>query len=60
MRRSKFSLFAVATLIATSTACVAAAAGGLGAGIYYSDRGAESLVAAPIDQVFAASRQGFQ
>lgn len=60
MRRSKLSLFVVAAVIATSSACVAAAAGGLGAGIYYSDGGAESLVAAPIDKVLSATQQTFQ
>lgn len=59
MRSSKLSLV-LAIVIATGTACVAAAAGGLGAGIYYSDRGAESLIAAPIDQVFTATEQTFQ
>ena len=59
MRTTKLASLALAALLMTS-GCVAAAAGGLGAGIYYSDRGAESLVAAPIDQVFAASRQTFQ
>jgi hypothetical protein len=39
--------------------CLAAAAGGVGAGMYYSDRGAESLVATPLDSAYSAARLAF-
>jgi hypothetical protein len=60
MRNTKLGMLALALALVTSSGCVAAAAGGLGAGIYYSDRGAESLVVAPIDKVFGAAQQTFQ
>ena len=61
MRRQTLGLFILSAALATSTGCVAAAAGaGVGAGIYYSDRGAESVVAAPIDKVYAATEHAFQ
>jgi hypothetical protein len=44
----------------TTSGCLAAAGAGLGAGIYISDRGAESLVSTPIDQVFTASQRAFR
>ena len=60
MRFTKMGNLVLALVVAASGGCVAAAAGGLGAGIYYSDRGTESLVAAPIDRVFGAAQQTFQ
>jgi hypothetical protein len=60
MRPMKLGGLALALALVASSGCVAAAAGGLGAGIYYSDRGSESLVAAPIDRVFGAAQQTFQ
>jgi hypothetical protein len=60
MRNIRLSGLALALVVVASSGCVAAAAGGLGAGIYYSDRGAQSLVVAPIDKVFGAAQQTFQ
>lgn len=60
MRNTKLRNVALALVLVASSGCVAAAAGGLGAGIYYSDRGAQSLVVAPIDKVFGAAQQTFQ
>jgi hypothetical protein len=60
MRHMRIGELALALALVASSGCVAAAAGGLGAGIYYSDRGAESLVVAPIDKVFGAAQQTFQ
>jgi len=60
MRHAELKMLVLALVLAGSSGCVAAAAGGVGAGVYYSDRGAESLVSAPIDKVFEASRQTFQ
>jgi hypothetical protein len=41
--------------------CAAAAAGmGAGAAIYVTDRGVESVVAAPIDKTYEAARKAFQ
>jgi len=60
MRHAELKMLVLALVLASSSGCVAAAAGGVGAGVYYSDRGAESLVSAPIDKVFEASRQTFQ
>jgi hypothetical protein len=48
----------VLTVLASS-GCLAAAGAGLGAGIYLSDRGAESLVNVGIDRAFTASQQVF-
>ena len=48
-------------VVAGANGCVLAAAGaGAGAGIYVTDRGAESLVAAPVARTFEASRAAFQ
>lgn len=60
MRYLKLGGLALTLVLVASSGCVAAAAGGLGAGIYYSDRGTQSLVAAPIDRVFGAAQQTFQ
>jgi hypothetical protein len=50
----------LALVFALSTGgCLAAAGAGLGAGVYLSDRGAESLVDAPIDRAFTATQQAF-
>jgi hypothetical protein len=38
-------------LVLPATGCLAAAAAGAGAGIYLTSRGAESVVAAPVDQI---------
>jgi hypothetical protein len=51
---------ALAFVVAAGTGCLAAAGAGLGAGIYLSDRGAESLVATPIDQTFTAAQDVFR
>jgi carbon monoxide dehydrogenase subunit G len=59
MRRITLGALVFAGVLTTG-GCLAAAAGGLGAGIYYSDRGAESLVAAPIDKVYAATQAAFR
>ena len=47
-------------VLLTAGGCLAAAGAGLGAGIYLSDRGAESLVASPIDRTYAAAQQAFR
>ena len=55
----KAPLAAVAVLI--TTGCVVAAAGaGAGGGVYFTQRGVESLVAAPVDRASAATEQAFQ
>jgi hypothetical protein len=51
---------AAALVVLSSAGCIAAAGAGLGAGIYLSDRGAESLVTSPVDRTFAASQQAFR
>jgi LDH2 family malate/lactate/ureidoglycolate dehydrogenase len=51
---------ALALVVVAMGGCLAAAGAGLGAGIYLSDRGAESLVAAPIDQTFSAAQEVFR
>jgi hypothetical protein len=38
-------------LVLPATGCLAAAAAGAGAGIYLTSRGAESVVAAPVDKI---------
>jgi len=48
-----------AGVLFAGSGCVAAAAGGVGAGLYYSDRGVSSLVTKPIDATFDASKQAF-
>ncbi len=50
----------LALVVTTTGGCLAAAGAGLGAGIYLSDRGAESLVATPIDRAMAAAQQTFR
>jgi hypothetical protein len=57
LRRLKAAL--LGAVVATGSGCLAAAGAGLGAGIYLSDRGAESLVAAPIDRTFTAAQEVF-
>jgi hypothetical protein len=47
-------------ILASGTGCLAAAGAGLGAGIYLSDRGAESLVSTPIETTFAAAQDVFR
>lgn len=47
-------------MIAGGTGCIAAAGAGLGAGVYLSDRGAESTVASPVDRTYAAAEQAFR
>jgi hypothetical protein len=49
----------ISALTASVGGCLAAAAGGVGAGMYFSDKGAESLVAAPLDSAYSAARQAF-
>ena len=49
----------VALVMISGAGCLAAAGAGLGAGIYLSDRGAESLVTAPMEQTFAAAQAVF-
>jgi L-lactate utilization protein LutC len=58
LQRARAAVLALA--IASTGGCLAAAGAGLGAGIYMSDRGAESLVAKPIDQVYTASQEVFR
>jgi len=55
----KAPLAALAVLI--TTGCVVAAAGaGAGGGVYFTQRGVESLVAAPVDRASAATEQAFR
>jgi hypothetical protein len=58
---SHLAIFAIA-LILGGGACVAAAAGAAGAvgGVYYSDRGAESVVKASVERTVEATRQAFK
>jgi hypothetical protein len=58
LQRLRAAVFALALLSAGG--CLVAAGAGLGAGVYLSDRGAESLVSTPIDRAFAASQQVFR
>ena len=61
MQRTTFLKPLILTmLVAGGTGCIAAAGAGLGAGIYLSDRGAESTVASPVDRTFAAAEQAFR
>lgn len=60
MRLPRMHALALGLVVLSGTGCLAAAGAGLGAGIYLSDRGAESLVAVPIDQAFAASQEVFR
>jgi hypothetical protein len=59
MKLSWFKAISVILTVGSASACLAAAGAGLGAGIYLSDRGAESLVDAPIEKAFEASRVVF-
>lgn len=45
--------------VSTAGGCLAAAAGGVGAGMYYSDRGVQSLLDAPLDKAYNATQQAF-
>lgn len=47
------------TLAVTTTGCLAAAAAGAGGAIYLTDRGAESLVNASLDETYEAARETF-
>jgi hypothetical protein len=49
----------LAGIVIISSGCLAAAAGGVGAGVYYSDRGVQSLVTVSIDSTYNATRQAF-
>ncbi len=51
----------VAVVVLTSTGCFLAAAGaGAGGGIYFTQRGVESVVAAPVERASAATEQTFR
>jgi len=51
----------VAVGVLTSTGCFLAAAGaGAGGGIYFTQRGVESVVAAPVERASAATEQTFR
>ncbi len=51
----------VAVAVLTSTGCFLAAAGaGAGGGIYFTQRGVESVVAAPVERASAATEQTFR
>ena len=51
----------VAVGVLTSTGCFHAAAGaGAGGGIYFTQRGVESVVAAPVERASAATEQTFR
>ena len=57
LRKAGYLVLACAGL----SGCVLAAAGaGAGGAIYVTDRGAESVVAAPVEKTFDASRSAFQ
>ncbi len=61
MRRSRLQAPWVLLLTLASGGCVAAAAAaGAGAGIYYSDRGAEAQINAPVTNAYTAAQQTFQ
>jgi hypothetical protein len=57
MAPAKWALALALVLPTTGCLAAAAAAGGAGAGIYLTSRGAESLVASPVDQVATRARQ---
>ena len=59
MRFKSIKAIGLALTLGSITGCLAAAGAGLGAGVYLSDRGAESLVSAPVDQTFEAARSVF-
>jgi hypothetical protein len=59
MSTASFKAAAMAFVLTASGGCLAAAGAGLGAGIYMSDRGAESLVEASIDRTHEAAREVF-
>src|ERR1051325_11695580 len=51
----------VAVAVLSSTGCFLAAAGaGAGGGIYFTQRGVESVVAAPVERASAATEQTFR
>ena len=47
-------------VLATSGCLLAAAGAGAGGAIYYTDRGVQSVVAAPVERTFEVTRQAFQ
>ncbi len=49
--RRRLSLSLVLAAALASTGCLAAAAAGAAGGVYLTSRGAESVIAAPVDQV---------
>ncbi|HEV8356372.1 MAG TPA: DUF3568 family protein [Gemmatimonadales bacterium] len=50
----------IAGTAATGGCILAAAGAGAGGAVYVGDRGVESVVAAPVDRVYEASRQAFK
>ena len=60
MLAPRIKALGLSLMLAATSGCLAAAGAGLGAGIYLSDRGAESLVSVPIQKAFAASQGVFQ
>jgi hypothetical protein len=62
--RNQFSRVRLVLALAVSpvlaTGCLVAAAAGAGAAIHLSDRGAESLVTASVDQAYAAAQRVFK
>lgn len=61
MRRPRLQTAGLALLTLAAGGCVAAAAGaGAAAGIYYSDRGAEAQINAPVASTYTAAAQTFQ
>lgn len=59
MRSAHGKAWLLVGVLLGSTGCLAAAGAGLGAGIYFSDRGAGSLVTEPIDRVYTAAQAAF-
>ena len=53
-------LVAVCTLVIASGCVLVAAGAGAGGGVYYTTRGAESLVPASADATFSATRRAFR
>ncbi|HLB54933.1 MAG TPA: DUF3568 family protein [Gemmatimonadales bacterium] len=59
--RQRLEAIGLAVLAAATSACVLAAAGaGAGGAIYVTDRGVQSVVAAPVEQTFLAVREAFR
>ncbi len=57
----RLGAWGVTGLVAVTAGCVVAAAGaGAGGGIHFTQRGVESVVAAPLERAFSATKRAFE